>query len=361
MRISNTALALLLVLPIRGMAPDTSAREPLRFHQLILKGTHNSYASSDCSHFFEKGNECPVMHNPLPEQIDDWGVWAIELDFAFVRLETGQVAPWVGHGGRDSCHSFAAGDWNDRLEHYLIAVRNSRSLTYRPIVIKFEYKDWGLGAYDDPAVAGDSLAAVLVRVFGISALFGPRVRDSALTANGGLWPTVDEMAGKIIPYTIFGYGSDIVFDGGPLPEAVIPQYTDSVRVHRLIEDGKQIIFLDQYQIDWTFRFAAPPNPIYVSGTADDSTWVENRYGKICSTPENDDFTDPGRGFPVGEQGTFRFPFRTVGSAIARASAYPGWTILVKPGYYPEAITVDSSVKIKADGGTVVMGKDTLRP
>ncbi|NMC43610.1 MAG: hypothetical protein GYA46_06810 [candidate division Zixibacteria bacterium] len=165
---------------------NTSAREPLRFNQLVLKGTHNSYPSSDCNPLFGKGNECPVMHDPPPEQIDDWGVWAIELDFSFIRLEDGQVVPWVGHNGGDSCHSFAAGDWNDRLETYLTAIRNSRSFVYRPIVIKFEYKGWGINAYDDPVLAGDSLEAVLARVFGEPALFGPRARDSALTANGGL-------------------------------------------------------------------------------------------------------------------------------------------------------------------------------
>lgn len=343
------------------MASGIPAQKPLRFDQLILKGTHNSYASSDCRPLLGKGNECPVMHNPPSEQIDDWGVWAIELDFSFIRFETGLIAAWVGHDGRDTCRSFAAEDWNNRLENYLIAVRNSRSFVYRPIVIKFEYKDWGLDAYDDPALAGDSLEAVMARVFGEPALFGPRARDSALKANGGFWPTVDEMAGKIIPYTIFGYGSDIVFDGCPLVEVVIPQYTDSTRVQDLITDGKQIIFLDQYQADWTFHFAAPPNPIYVFGTAADSTWVENRFGKICSTLDYDDPTDPGRGFPVSEQGTFRFPFRTVTEALARASAYPGWTILVKPGDYRETIIIDSSVTIKADGGTVVIGKYTVNP
>lgn len=153
----------------------------------------------------------------------------------------------------------------------------------------------------------------------------------------------------------------MVYDGCPLPEAVIPCYTDSIGVHRLLENGKQIIFLDLYQADWTFHFAAPPNPICVSATAAESTWVENRYGKLCSALERDDPTDPGRGFAVGRQGTFRFPFRTVGAAIARASAHPGWTILIKPGYYPETIPTDSCLRIKADGGTVVIGKYTVNP
>ena len=361
MRLSETIFAFVLILWTNATTVDMPAQEPLRFNQIVLKGTHNSYAGIDCDPFLGKGNECPVMHNPPSEQIDDWGVWAIELDFSFARSESGQVVPWVGHDGRDSCHSFALENWNDRLENYLLAIRESRSFAYRPVVIKFEYKDWGLDTYDDPALAGDSLEVLLVRVFGEHGIFGPRARDSALMANGGLWPTVDEMAGKIVPYTIFGYGSDQIYDQCPLSEAVIPQYSDSGQVQSMIESGKQVIFLDQYQVDWTFRFAAPPNPIYVSGTAVDSTWVDNRWGKICSTPENDDPTDPGRGFPVGEQGTFRFPFRTVGSAIARASAYPGWTILISPGSYPETITVNASIKIKADGGTVVIGKYSVKP
>ena len=43
----------------------------LTIDQLIFKGTHNSYAN--------RGRQAPWMNHAPDKQIDDFGVWAIEL------------------------------------------------------------------------------------------------------------------------------------------------------------------------------------------------------------------------------------------------------------------------------------------
>jgi hypothetical protein len=62
-------------------------------------------------------------------------------------------------------------------------------------------------------------------------------------------------------------------------------------------------------------------------------------------------------FLVREQGTFRFPYNTVGEAMQRLDPVrnAGWTVLIKPGNYPEALTISTPVTLKADGGTVTIG------
>ena len=55
---------------------------PIPIDRLVLKGTHNSYSC-------DKGI-------PLDQQLDDFGVWAIELDFGIKNLG-GQFRAIVGH------------------------------------------------------------------------------------------------------------------------------------------------------------------------------------------------------------------------------------------------------------------------
>jgi hypothetical protein len=73
---------------------------------------------------------------------------------------------------------------------------------------------------------------------------------------------------------------------------------------------------------------------------------------------------------VSQQGTFRFPYGSVGAAVTRASgdvghvvdsrrAGYGWTVLIRPGFYPESITIDIPLTLEKDErfpGTVVIGR-----
>src|SRR5690606_15051367 len=99
----------------------------LTIDQLIFKGTHNSYACG--------GGDLPWMNHPPDKQIDDFGVWALELDYSLVTEHGGPV-PVVGHDREgDGC-------WGYYLTDYLRAVRRARALRYRPVFLTLEVKTW---------------------------------------------------------------------------------------------------------------------------------------------------------------------------------------------------------------------------
>ena len=83
--------------------------------------------------------------------------------------------------------------------------------------------------------------------------------------------------------------------------------------------------------------------------------------------------DVWQGQVVHPQGTYRFPYRSVGQAVTRArgvtpSGDPavqslrtgyGWTVLIKPGSYPETLTIDIPLTLKKFDdapGIVVIGQ-----
>src|SRR5215510_2213468 len=63
---------------------------PLAVQNLIFKGTHNSY---QC-HF-----DTPCMNHPPHIQIDDFGVWSLELDFSIILEADFQFRAVMGHTG----------------------------------------------------------------------------------------------------------------------------------------------------------------------------------------------------------------------------------------------------------------------
>ena len=67
------------------LANVSLAADPPRLNDLYIKATHNSYACCGGSNWWGYDNTCPVMHNPPYQQIDDWGVWALELDFGVIE------------------------------------------------------------------------------------------------------------------------------------------------------------------------------------------------------------------------------------------------------------------------------------
>jgi hypothetical protein len=82
------AVWLVILRPPFLEAQTTNAQTAI--DRLSFKGTHNSY---NCG----SGDE-PRMHHSLTAQIDDFGVWALELDFSVVRFD-GRLVTGVGHDG----------------------------------------------------------------------------------------------------------------------------------------------------------------------------------------------------------------------------------------------------------------------
>jgi hypothetical protein len=110
---------------------------PLPINQLVFKGTHNSY---QCT-----GGTSPVMGHPPSVQIDDFGVWAVELDVG-VSLGTGISTAVIGHDspGDGVCSGLSA-----RLIDCLATMRDTFALRYRPVFIYFDIKDRTSGQWAD--------------------------------------------------------------------------------------------------------------------------------------------------------------------------------------------------------------------
>src|SRR5262249_28809926 len=131
----------------------------------------------------------------------------------------------------------------------------------------------------------------------------------------------------------------------------------------IISGFRGIFKLDQYQSDWTFEFGVPPNPIWVESTATPPWTVLDVEGDEWGPCEADrpDPPDVWKGQIVHEQGTARFPFRTLAGAVARAEvrtpntrgqpdprrAGVGWTVLIAPGRYREAVRIDMPLTLRS--------------
>lgn len=357
------------------------AQDPINL--LCLKGTHNSYASShrcDCvcvpSYCYCWAvNKCPVMHHHPQLQVDDFGVWALELDFS-IKAKDGVPRAIVGHDGEcgEGCWTHEA--WGPYLDDYLVRLRETRSFAYRPLILFFEKKCcWGDDSYDPADRWMPFLERILQDVFADAALF----RYDAWVAGGRAWPSAPTLAGAVISVAFpggcgnpeepcppgFG-GTGILF---PVSEALSrwglesPGCASAEQIASASGSGADIIAIDQYQYDYTFEYVAPPNPLVVDQSSPgawlvrndepDGPWFSDEPCWIGEDCEADDWCTR-REFTVHEQGTFRFPYRTVGAAVNRAAA--GWTVLIKPGVYPEAITIHKPLTLEADSGTVTIGQ-----
>ena len=348
------------------------AQQPLPINLLKLKATHNSYGCAGHSSFLgiESGNSCPVINNPPPEQIDDYGVWGLELDFS---VKSGVLT--IGHdGGTGRDNTWSDDSWGITVEAYLRRIKSTRAFSekYRPIFIRFGKKCWGdnnqLVPNNDPNNWYQKLKTILINVFGRENIFGKKEHDS----SG--WLTIKDLGGKIIPWVGLEYECSLSRQGELLNLNFRPPYTDDMLfwddpVERvLLKDGDNkspqtrtdaiynanrhytLISQDLYQFDWTFEGTAPPNPIYVVQNAPENISITNIFGDEC-----DDGTDPRKPFIVHQQGTFKMPFDKVGESVNKA--YAGWTILMKAGNYNEKnLKISKPLTLKADGGTVIIGK-----
>lgn len=308
------------------------------------------------------------MNHPLNVQIDDFGVWAVELDFSVV-LEGFVRKAVVGHDrpGHATC-------WGHYLTDFLSMIRNTISIRYRPVFIYFEIKDW------DDSEAGftreqkfsDAVAAVDHVFEGNYIILAEYVKQHG-------YPAMEEIAGKaVIFFPSPEYPNDRFPDppfGGTLHSKERDTCTSREDIESLINgsDRIRVLRLDQYQADWTFEYGVAPNPIVVDHTASSPWTVLDSVGDEWSCNNG----DVSKGQIVHEQGTFRFQYKTLTKAATRAKGNPftggnptgetpdrrrtgyGWTVLIRPGTYAETVTIDIPLTLKKDdrfAGTAVIGR-----
>jgi hypothetical protein len=311
--------------------------------QLIFKGTHNSYSCAPIP--------ASAMHDPPNVQIDGYGVWALELDVSQISVNGNEVVV-IGHDseGDSTCYGDDYPLWprDYYLASWLVSIRNTMSLRYRPVFIYFDIKwqgegtdPWGDGTYRDKLNAA---IATVNNVFEHNCI----VLEDILR-NHQPWPTAIELAGKAIIYFPLPEFHPGYFQGSPLGTltgADLDQFRTGEEIEQAIANGSRVLRLDLYQPAWTFEYGVPPNPLVVDAGTQPPQFIE-------------------------EQGTFSFPYRTVSKAITRAEGTTsngvrderrsglGWTVLIRPGNYPEPVTIDIPLTLEKDdrfAGTVVIGQ-----
>jgi hypothetical protein len=309
------------------------------------------------------------MNHPINVQIDDFGVWAIELDVGAINFDPNVRKPpdvLVGENGPGDKACFVPDPYY--LESYFRQIKGARSLNYRPVLVYFDIKDW-TESYDNSAGFNGIGAAVEWGVSIAESVFDHVVVLSDLVSASG-YPTVRDVQ----PGTIIIYYPSPEYAPKPNRNVEDPRRGTLQGITmggctsaRAVEDAinkqnSRVILLDLYQADWTFDYGVPPNPIVVS----QFSWpIIDPVGDPwdCDGGERSDER------VIGQHGTFRFPYGTVGAAVDRAKAAShgfdsrrtgyGWTVLLKPGNYPESISIDIPLRLEKDPcspGTVVIGR-----
>jgi hypothetical protein len=179
--------------------PDSTTDDPtdlddvLRLHHAQVKGTHNSYHLEprlpfDPSHEYS--------HAPLPEQLQDQGVRAFELDVHRKVDGTLDVYHIVGIDDQTTC---------DTLELCLQQIKgwSDEHPDHLPIVVWLELKDDTGGQPLDTPEALQLLDDVVTGVFPPAQLLSPDdVQGDFPTLRERLqeegWPTLGELRGQVL-------------------------------------------------------------------------------------------------------------------------------------------------------------------
>jgi hypothetical protein len=196
------------------------------------------------------------MLHPTNVQIDDFGLWALEIDYG-VKLKNGNPVPLVGHDDEGQATCFISAGFE--LAQLLRTVRSSRALKYQPIFIFFDIKPW------DDQFSGDfklSLGIEAARaVFGAGFI---QLRE-LVDQDNGCYPTVPEWVGKAVlffpndtlrsshaDHCVSREGIETAIQTGTLFEegALLPQESCGPA-------GCRVLRIDQYQADWTFDYGVP--------------------------------------------------------------------------------------------------------
>lgn len=363
--ILHCTLYAILFIPAIGLS-----QTPIPLNDLFIKGTHNSYACTICGH-----NDCPVMYNHPVEQYEDFGVWAFELDFSIVEHNGNELVAVVGHNG-EGRDSWSHVEWGPDLEDYLRRLRDTEAFLYRPLIVYIEKKtNWGIDLYDSPAYWIPFVENTLTSIFNTDQIY---THEEWVNAHRE-WPDVTYLkthaiicAIGISSEDIDGYGNhNLLFSAADLPRGGGPDCYDAndVLVWK-ISGNYGTIGMDLYQYDWTFQHFAAPLPLIVDRRSLNTSWVvrndEDPYFDSCpfcicwgGYYSCDDGCSYGE-FTVHEQGTSRFPYRTLNGALNRLLSDPGqhagWTIVLEEGHYPESTVISFPVRIVAKNGNVLIGE-----
>ncbi len=320
------------------------------------------------------------MNHPPNVQLDAFGVWGVEIDVGVViDSPTGIAVAVVGHDrpGDGICPGLPTD-----LIPLLVTIRDTAAMRYRPVFIYFEIKDGGdwTDFYTSNRCIDHGLKRPLV-IQAMEQVFPGKFIDlyEYLGDNNGRYPTVPEMAGRAIIYypkpefTEDGEPPDISPDAcrgnppftGTLESRSFDECTSNEVIRQL---PPQVFRVDQYQADWTFDYGVPPNPLVVDSNAQPPYTAPASEGHDWGSCDNGDVA---YGEVIAEQGTFSFPFRTVGRAVNRAQGTTpnglrqqmrsgfGWTALVRPGTYLESVRIDIRLTLKKDdgpGSVVIIGQ-----
>jgi hypothetical protein len=317
------------------------------------------------------------MNHPPNVQIDDFGVWAVELDVG-VELDRETVA--VGHDGPGN--GTCSGWGGKNLIEYLVAIRNTLAMHHRPVFLYLEPKSGDDWPTLDPNECNDRVQKFELALRAVKQVFGENVIElyKFVDEHNGGYPTVPEMAGKaIIYFPAPDYSSDnpdaVCRGNAPLKPTLLGFDGDDCQSRGVVQQQRAQIFrVDQYQADWTFDYGVPPNPLIVDSMAQPPYPAPSASGDTWDC-ENGDVS---HGEIVGEQGTWQFPFKTIGRAVTRAEgttpprqvgegirlrestrAGVGWIVLIKPGTYLESFKIDTPLTLQRDNGdgpVVIIGQ-----
>lgn len=327
----------------------------LSIDQLILKGTHNSYAC---------GLRRPAcVNHPPDQQIDDFGVWSLELDFSLEQHGGGPV-PVIGHSGpgHGACGAYFLSDYVD-------IILRARALQFRPIFVYLEVKRWKRPWRRPWQPPADGAYGFQEKWEAGLDVFRRTCQDRLVLLDRwileqGRWPNPRELAGKVVLYEPNRQASDGSLLGlrgthagrYVTPDAVEAAISTGLPLQRdgaVCNGGARALRLNQYQADWTFDYGVPPNPLVVDPRAASETEIRDpqNWASRCR-PE----VSPGE--RVGEKGTYRFPFTSLERAVERARgitsatggqpdprrAGQGWTVLVK-GSSTQSILEDDGLSL----------------
>jgi hypothetical protein len=369
---------------------------------LVFKGTHNSY-----DHARRLSPE---------EQVEDYGVWAVELDYNIMlqtelareatRFVFGDRPAWytdpppavIGHDGPGQCADGLApvvsGGPDSLLTAQVRALADAPSMAFRPLLVYLDKKPpWQVSLpldpapvrisdphYDDDQVAllelvGQALGTVIP-----DALMSPREYFGRWSAPDA--PRVPELAGRVLIFAPGG-GNDHEYFFGEAPftaaitedlwphdlEALLEfgPYNTCARPPRLIWPPAappltvNVVRADDFVDPWTWQYAVPPNPLRVIAGADQHP-----------VPACSDSGDNGQVI-AGWRGTRELPYARVRDAVERArpvvrggtqASSPGqegmgFTVAIDPGGYPEqGLHIDFPLRLanlSPDSGVASIG------
>jgi hypothetical protein len=339
---------------------------PAAINQIIFKGTHNSYVCKIGS------NDPPVMNHSPDKQMDEFGVWALELDVG-VKTVNGLPTVLIGHDEPGDATCFIGPPFT--LASMLRVIAGSAALQFRPVFLFFDVKTW---------TELDINATVAHAIADVRQIFPDRTIDLAeFFAQNQRYPTIPEIAGFAVVYApgkasgmLQGTHADHCTSAAAVARSIATgQPVEGSDPNETYAPGSARVFrLDQYQADWTFDYSAPANPILVDFSSQSPRTVTDAGGDnwFCGDNPVDPLSERGQ-FQVVQRnhGTYAFPYKTVLEAVDRAKGIVpgqgrddrrsgfGWTVLIRPGSYPGPLTIDIALILKKDdrfSGPVVLGR-----